>query len=55
MIVFLLLGVVLAAIITRWINWLTWGENQDRKMKVQEERRERARKLRNENENRDDT
>lgn len=27
----LILGLVLAAILTRWINWFTWGENMQRR------------------------
>jgi len=27
----LVLGIIAAAIITRWINWFTWGQNQYKK------------------------
>lgn len=38
---YLILGLILALIVTRWFNWLAWGQRRDRKNTEQERRRAR--------------
>lgn len=38
---YLALGFALAAIVTRWFNWLAWGQRKRAKMKAQAMRRAR--------------
>lgn len=40
----LIIGIIFAVVITRWINWFAWGENRSRKQAAQQKRRERLKK-----------
>jgi len=39
--VYLVLGLILALIVTRWFNWLAWGQRRKKKNAGQERRRAR--------------